>query len=82
MSKMFGGGVVAGILVIAAGYAFGPPLSECKIKGNVSPTLGEKIYHLPGQEHYTKSRISLIRGERWFCSEQAAQDHGWRKAYK
>ncbi len=52
----------------------------CKIKGNISLNSGERIYHVPGQEHYAKTRISVSKGERWFCSEVEARAAGWRKA--
>lgn len=53
--------------------------SECVIKGNISSS-GEKIYHVPGGGSYAATKIDLSKGERWFCSEQAARDAGWRKA--
>lgn len=53
--------------------------AECKIKGNIS-TSGERIYHIPGQMHYDRTRISSSRGERWFCSEAEARAAGWRRA--
>jgi micrococcal nuclease len=55
------------------------PEGGCDIKGNIS-TSGEKIYHLPGCEYYTRTQIDESRGERWFCSEEEAQAAGWRKA--
>ncbi|MEC7258243.1 MAG: thermonuclease family protein, partial [Pseudomonadota bacterium] len=42
--------------------------TSCSIKGNIS-SKGVRIYHMPGQEHYSKTRISRGKGERWFCSE-------------
>lgn len=51
----------------------------CKIKGNIS-SKGERIYHMPGQEHYDRTRISVSKGERWFCSEAEARAAGWRRA--
>jgi endonuclease YncB( thermonuclease family) len=51
----------------------------CKIKGNINAR-GERIYHLPGQENYGKTRISESRGERWFCNEDEARRSGWRRA--
>lgn len=58
-----------------------PPRSgNCQIKGNISRS-GERIYHMPGQQHYSKTRISGSRGERWFCSEDAARAAGWRRAF-
>ena len=54
------------------------PTSSCKIKGNISS--GGKIYHLPGQRHYTVTKIDTKKGERWFCTEKQARNAGWRKA--
>ncbi|GLQ79189.1 hypothetical protein GCM10007881_27070 [Mesorhizobium huakuii] len=52
----------------------------CNIKGNISINTGERIYHVPGQEHYWETKISPQYGERWFCSEAEAVAAGWRKA--
>ena len=82
MSKFIGGALFAGVLLAVIGAEMGPTLVGCDVKGNISLNTGEKIYHVPGQEYYAKTRISLSKGERWFCSEQAAQKAGWRKAYK
>jgi len=54
--------------------------NACNIKGNVSIDTGERIYHVPGQEHYSETVISRSYGERWFCSEAEARAAGWRKA--
>jgi hypothetical protein len=51
----------------------------CVIKGNIS-SIGERIYHVPGQRYYDKTIINWNKGERWFCSEQEAVRAGWRKA--
>jgi endonuclease YncB( thermonuclease family) len=51
----------------------------CPIKGNVNKK-GEKIYHLPWQNSYLKTKIDMTRGERWFCTEQEAENSGWRLA--
>lgn len=56
------------------------PGSGCNIKGNISITTGERIYHVPGQRYYSATRISPKYGERWFCSEAEARQAGWRKA--
>ena len=53
--------------------------SDCAIKGNVSSS-GERIYHVPGQTFYDRTRISEAKGERWFCSEAEARAAGWRRA--
>ncbi|MEO1689623.1 MAG: thermonuclease family protein [Pseudomonadota bacterium] len=50
----------------------------CAIKGNISRN--GRIYHLPGQSWYARTRINAARGERWFCSEDEAQAAGWRRA--
>ena len=54
----------------------------CQIKGNLSFSTGEKIYHMPGQEYYDKTVIDQSKGERWFCTEEEAQKAGWRKSKK
>lgn len=53
--------------------------SEPLIKGNISSS-GEKIYHVPGQEYYTRTVIDGAKGERWFCTEAEAVAAGWRKS--
>ena len=50
------------------------------IKGNISQTSGEKIYHVPGGEYYEKTIIDEAAGERWFCTEQEAVAAGWRRS--
>ena len=51
----------------------------CTIKGNISSS-GERIYHVPGAQHYDRTKISPQNGERWFCTEADAIAAGWRKA--
>jgi micrococcal nuclease len=50
------------------------------IKGNISQSTGEKIYHVPGGEFYDKTVIDEAAGERWFCTEQEALAAGWRRS--
>ena len=50
----------------------------CDIKGNISISSGDKIYHLPGSEFYEKTRIDPDYGERWFCTQAEAEANGWR----
>jgi endonuclease YncB( thermonuclease family) len=52
--------------------------TSCAIKGNISGN--GRIYHLPGQNDYDRTVIRESQGERWFCSEQDAQQAGWRRA--
>jgi endonuclease YncB( thermonuclease family) len=54
---------------------------DCVIKGNINRE-GTKLYHVPGSRSYAKTRVSVARGERWFCTEQEAQAAGWRPAEK
>ena len=51
----------------------------CSIKGNISRK-GTRIYHVPGAQHYDRTRINTSKGERWFCSEAEARAAGWRRA--
>lgn len=48
----------------------------CPIKGNISRN--GKIYHPPWSPWYNRTRISLSKGERWFCDEAEAVNAGWR----
>ena len=55
------------------------PTEGCRIKGNISRS-GTRIYHVPGGQHYARTRINTSKGERWFCSESQARAAGWRRA--
>ncbi|MFT6407133.1 MAG: endonuclease YncB(thermonuclease family) [Arenicella sp.] len=51
----------------------------CNIKGNISGN--RRIYHTRwGSRSYSKTRIDVSKGERWFCSEEEAEKAGWRAA--
>jgi len=56
------------------------PPPGCAIKGNISTSSGEKIYHVPGQRYYEQTKIEPEKGERWFCTEEEAIANGWRKS--
>jgi len=51
---------------------------ECPIKGNISAN--GRIYHMPQNQDYGRTRINISKGERYFCSEAAALEAGWRPA--
>ena len=51
----------------------------CDIKGNISSS-GERIYHVPGGQYYSRTKINPSKGERWFCSESEARAAGWRRS--
>ncbi len=72
--------IVECLLAGFIGLEVGPPLDGCSIKANISPNTGERIYHVPGQRYYWATRVNWLKGERWFCSEDAAQMAGWRRA--
>lgn len=48
----------------------------CPIKGNISRN--GRIYHPPWSPWYSRTRINLAKGERWFCDEAEALRAGWR----
>lgn len=48
----------------------------CTIKGNKN-SRGEKIYHMPGQQFYDKTKA-----EEMFCSEADAKSAGYRASKK
>jgi hypothetical protein len=75
-------GAVTLVIVFGSVVAadIGPPLVGCVVKGNISFDTDERIYHVPGQEYYSATRIDWLKGERWFCSEEAARAAGWRRA--
>ena len=51
----------------------------CTIKGNINSN-GERIYHTSASRWYERTVVDESKGERWFCSEEAAQAAGWRSA--
>ena len=53
--------------------------NRCRIKGNISRD-GARIYHMPGQRDYARTRINERNGEKWFCSAAQAEEGGWRPA--
>ena len=53
---------------------------HCNIKGNISHNSARRIYHMPGDRDYERTRISTARGERYFCTEAEARAAGWRRA--
>jgi endonuclease YncB( thermonuclease family) len=51
----------------------------CPIKGNISEN--GNIYHAPWSPWYSKTKVSVDKGEHWFCSEADAIKAGWRAPY-
>lgn len=56
-----------------------PTPKGCTIKGNISAK-GSRIYHMPGQRDYEATRISVAKGEAFFCTEAEARTAGFRPA--
>ena len=54
---------------------------SCLIKGNISRS-GERIFHVPGGQYYSRTKISPEKGEKYFCSEEEAISAGWRKSLR
>ena len=63
--------------VCNGGCAQPPPGSTCVIKGNVNSN-NERIYHMPGGRHYTRTDIKPEEGDRWFCTTSEAEAAGFR----
>ncbi|KKQ34526.1 MAG: Micrococcal nuclease-like protein nuclease [Candidatus Nomurabacteria bacterium GW2011_GWB1_37_5] len=55
------------------------PQNGCNIKGNISSN-DDKIFHLQNCPYYSRTKIDLGRGEKYFCTETEALAAGWRKA--
>ncbi len=65
---------------VAAGACEYSGTSQPVVKGNISQSSGEKIYHAPGGDFYQDTVIDESAGERWFCTEAEAVAAGWRKS--
>lgn len=57
-----------------------PPNDSCIIKGNISEKGYGTTYLLPGCANYDRVKIDTRKGERYFCSEEEAQEAGFRAA--
>jgi hypothetical protein len=57
----------------------GPAPQGCQIKGNINAK-GVRIYHMPGQRDYAATRVSVAKGEAYFCSAAEARAAGFRVA--
>lgn len=53
-----------------------PSKQACDIKGNIN-SKGEKIYHTPESPYYERTKQ-----EQWFCSEEEAEQAGFRAPLK
>ena len=53
--------------------------SDLKVKWNIS-SKWEKIYHVPGCQSYSRTKITPSKWEKFFKTEQEALNAWWRKA--
>ena len=56
-----------------------PYSKECVIKGNINKRY-EKDYFFPGCPNYKRVKVDPRKGEKWFCTEEAAVADGWQKS--
>lgn len=61
--------------------AEGSPSPDCVIKGNINRN-GERIYHMPGQQFYSRVKMDVDAGRRWFCTPEEAEAAGWHRALR
>jgi hypothetical protein len=54
--------------------------TTCNIKWNIS-SKWVKIYHYPWCGSYKRTKISLDKWEKYFCSNKEAENAGWRVAW-
>lgn len=52
------------------------------IKCNINQTTGEKIYHLPFDQQYDRTRIILSKGECYASTVSEAESKGFRRAFR
>jgi micrococcal nuclease len=58
----------------------GPTDPDCIIKGNISEKGYGKTYLIPNCDNYNTVKIDTKKGESYFCTEEEAEDAGFRKA--
>lgn len=73
--------IIIVLIIIGAVLYFTNTCNTPFIKGNISST-GEKIYHIPGEQYYDKTKIDKSMGERCFFSEKSAISAGWRASLR
>jgi endonuclease YncB( thermonuclease family) len=54
------------------------PLRDCNVKGALAAD-GERVYYVPTDPDYKQLAIDPARGERLFCSDEAARLAGWTR---
>lgn len=52
------------------------------IKCNINTQTGEKIYHLPFDQQYDKTRIDTSKGQMWASTILEAEKNGYRRAWR
>lgn len=57
-----------------------PENEECNIKGNISKSGYGLVYSFPGCTSYSRTQIDLEKGDRYFCTEEEAQEAGFKRS--
>ena len=57
-----------------------PPNPDCVIKGNISEHGYGKTYFPPGCANYKRVKVDLEKGDMYFCTEEEAEQAGFKKA--
>lgn len=61
------------IIIFSQGYTESGGCDDPQIKGNATTYNGEKIYHVPDGQFY-----DVTDAEEWFCTEEEAEEAGYR----
>ena len=73
-------------LAVSRDIALDHAIAGRSFRGDAGPPVvsgeGERIYHLPLQRFYDRTRIDKGAGERWFCTEEEARNVGWRRVLR
>jgi hypothetical protein len=56
--------ILGAMLIGPVALELGPLVVGCDIKGNISTSTGERIYHMPGQKYYFLTRIINVGRQR------------------
>ncbi|MFF3024447.1 hypothetical protein ACFVRR_17625 [Gottfriedia sp. NPDC057948] len=77
--------LIIGVVLIIGYYTFhyfhmkqiSGNCSNPQIKGNTTTYNGEKIYHEPGDQFYTRTNAEVM-----FCTEEDAEKAGFRRSLR
>lgn len=55
--------------------------NKCVIKGNVD-TRGHRYYHIPGDKYYSKTKVNLLKEDKWLCRFEEARAENFKRALR